>query len=779
MVAHVAGVARKTQDHEDEEAAGFGERARDELTPPPRPSIGRAITQAKLAVGPVDDPYEREADLVADAVVRRFAGAAPVDAGDAEAATVASGSAPTSISRVMRSSSTSSAAGAAGGELEPSIEGRIQRASGGGQPLDESTRGRFESAMGADFGGVKVHANSQLAPEIGAHAFTHGSDVHFAPGAYDPGSTAGQHLLAHELTHVVQQTGTAQRVQAKLWDAKTFKERTAISSTLGFSNASTAQDVILSLLADYEKFIAKGFSSSDPAQAANAVSQIRAMQDVAQRWIKNRGEIYEDSTNFTLATLDQAKETYAEAQGGPAASERQPTAQNPKAERMRGLQAFIQLCDSEIALLSSSLSDDALDGAAIDTTNKKYRKAVKRYPDCNDATSLFGKIGELAEMTVGAPGSSASLEIEGSIPVQPGVYVTIGIGGSAEKDTGGTVKLRGDVKVGVKGSIAGAAELSASLGGYIEAQGKSGTLAATLMSYALYRRGREGSAPTEVISMLWGGTTGKAGLARSEAWSRQLEEQVWGEGADGADDAYVESGATGAVGASFGDEDAVSGELSGGAFTGRRVDKQSLMERKGGAGAQNVRSDSIFNAGERQKRVGSEVMGWNVGGKVAAFGFSLELGVSRTGRTIGGGASGITKTTEWEDIEVSVNGAGPMPPALDLGATVWKLAEKIVRKAEEAAAKQGDSDTAGTQALLTGLAKMSPKLFTPKTDIPASTNLTIGFKISGSDWEVTVGTEKTNEIKLPDILKVELKRTQTFFSITSKGGAITTWYLGK
>ena len=72
-------------------------------------------------------------------------------------------------------------------------------------------RGEFESAMGADLGSVRIHADSELAPEIGAQAFTLGNDVHFAPGTYDPGSASGQHLIAHELTHVVQQTGAAMR----------------------------------------------------------------------------------------------------------------------------------------------------------------------------------------------------------------------------------------------------------------------------------------------------------------------------------------------------------------------------------------------------------------------------------------------------------------------------------------------------------------------------------------------------------------------------------------
>ncbi len=64
---------------------------------------------------------------------------------------------------------------------------------------------KMESAFGADFSSVRIH-EGQAATELGAAAYTQGRDIHFAPGQYDPGSTAGQELLGHELAHVVQQS---------------------------------------------------------------------------------------------------------------------------------------------------------------------------------------------------------------------------------------------------------------------------------------------------------------------------------------------------------------------------------------------------------------------------------------------------------------------------------------------------------------------------------------------------------------------------------------------
>lgn len=101
-------------------------------------------------------------------------------------------------------------------EASPDVEQAIDASRGGGQPLDASLRERMESAFGSDFGGVRVHTGTQadaLNCSLSARAFTTGQDIFFRNGEYSPGSSAGQELLAHELTHVVQQTGT---VQAKL-----------------------------------------------------------------------------------------------------------------------------------------------------------------------------------------------------------------------------------------------------------------------------------------------------------------------------------------------------------------------------------------------------------------------------------------------------------------------------------------------------------------------------------------------------------------------------------
>lgn len=80
---------------------------------------------------------------------------------------------------------------------------------GGGSPLDASTKASMESAFGASFDDVRVHTDgkaSKSAESVGANAYTVGSDIVFKDGHYNPGSSDGQKTIAHELTHVVQQS---------------------------------------------------------------------------------------------------------------------------------------------------------------------------------------------------------------------------------------------------------------------------------------------------------------------------------------------------------------------------------------------------------------------------------------------------------------------------------------------------------------------------------------------------------------------------------------------
>jgi hypothetical protein len=95
-------------------------------------------------------------------------------------------------------------------EAGSELEAHLAVHQGGGSLLPEETRAYMELRFGADFSGVRVHTGdeaTQLNRKLSAQAFTHGQDIYLGEGRYAPSSSAGKRLLAHELTHVVQQGG--------------------------------------------------------------------------------------------------------------------------------------------------------------------------------------------------------------------------------------------------------------------------------------------------------------------------------------------------------------------------------------------------------------------------------------------------------------------------------------------------------------------------------------------------------------------------------------------
>ncbi|WP_049783804.1 aldo/keto reductase [Acaryochloris marina] len=165
--------------------------------------------QKKLTIGKPGDKYEQEADRVASQVAQHI-----------NAPTFKENSMRESIQREKDLEGVMCARGfqaaiqrkqaIESGEASPDLESAISSARGCGQPLDAGLQQSMGQAMGADFSGVRVHTDAQsdqLNQSIQARAFTTGQDVFFRSGAYKPGNRGGQELIAHELTHVMQQNG--------------------------------------------------------------------------------------------------------------------------------------------------------------------------------------------------------------------------------------------------------------------------------------------------------------------------------------------------------------------------------------------------------------------------------------------------------------------------------------------------------------------------------------------------------------------------------------------
>lgn len=212
--------------------------------------------QAKLTVTPPTDAYEQEAERVADEVMHASrptteAATPGVSAGAVSRAAKAdskddkkkppeskkkdddkvkreAAKKPEDDKKVKREAMPETkedddekvqraADGSAVPEVSPEVERAVDRQAGGGQPLPAELRSFYEPRFGADLGNVRLHTDTEAAAaakDLKAEAFTRGSDVYFAAGRYQPQSDRGRHLIAHELTHTLQQSG-AGPVQTK------------------------------------------------------------------------------------------------------------------------------------------------------------------------------------------------------------------------------------------------------------------------------------------------------------------------------------------------------------------------------------------------------------------------------------------------------------------------------------------------------------------------------------------------------------------------------------
>jgi outer membrane protein OmpA-like peptidoglycan-associated protein len=162
------------------------------------------IVRAKLAISEPNDPEEREADQVADRVMRAPAGF-PISSSSSCSCSADGENCEECRQKPGGTIARKPAGGANPATSHHGVE-HILRSSG--QPLDIATRAFFEPRFGRDFSRVRVHtsdAAAESARSIAAHAYTLGRDVVFAPGKYNPQTSAGQSLLAHELAHTIQQ----------------------------------------------------------------------------------------------------------------------------------------------------------------------------------------------------------------------------------------------------------------------------------------------------------------------------------------------------------------------------------------------------------------------------------------------------------------------------------------------------------------------------------------------------------------------------------------------
>jgi hypothetical protein len=182
-------------------------------------AVQRLIQAKKLNVGPAQDKFEEEAERVATRVTHSATTPAPA-ASALQRERLAETITPLKVSQksnkddqTLHRKATDTASDGGGFSVNTGFSRRLSESRGGGNPIPAATRVEMESKFGVDFRPVRIHTGNEathLTRSVNSEAFTSGHDIYMGSGRFQPNSSKGRHLLAHELTHVVQQAGTAQ-----------------------------------------------------------------------------------------------------------------------------------------------------------------------------------------------------------------------------------------------------------------------------------------------------------------------------------------------------------------------------------------------------------------------------------------------------------------------------------------------------------------------------------------------------------------------------------------
>ncbi|MFT4156074.1 DUF4157 domain-containing protein [Parafilimonas sp.] len=210
-----------------------------------QPAFFKSFVQPKLSINSPNDMYEQEADAVADRVMRMP---------DASINNNNSFFKPAIISiqrkcahceeeekKMQRKEENGN-----GHAANASTENYIGTLNGKGKSLTQSERSFFEPRMGYDFSNVQLHTNAeanQSAKDINALAYTHGNHIVFGSGRYQPGTESGKRLMAHELTHVVQQDKNIQAKKIQRVTDADVESGTGVDQ--GITNGTMVQDGIM------------------------------------------------------------------------------------------------------------------------------------------------------------------------------------------------------------------------------------------------------------------------------------------------------------------------------------------------------------------------------------------------------------------------------------------------------------------------------------------------------------------------------------------------------
>jgi len=265
--------------------------------------------QPKLTINQPGDKYEQQADAMAERVVRQSSGQTRASiSGITQSLT--SGVLARQCAECEKKGSVQRKAMPEEETLQtkplmratqngytatPQLATQLSRTKGGGSSLPQPTLSSMNQAFGTDFSSVRIHTGSQaqeMSRGIQAKAFTHGSDIYFNKGRYNPQSTEGKRLLGHELTHVVQQGGNIRReVIQKDDEGEKSKAESVVKQDLKKGKTKFSTDV-----------------ESD-VPAINNLSEVTSVESAPGEYKLEQGLRYNLGENLSFGAGIGAKET--------------------------------------------------------------------------------------------------------------------------------------------------------------------------------------------------------------------------------------------------------------------------------------------------------------------------------------------------------------------------------------------------------------------------------------------------------------------------------------
>lgn len=270
--------------------------------PDNKPASGSFFFQPKLTINEPNDIYEQEADAVADKVMRMPAAGtnqaffrqkpAPVSAiqkcaceeeeklqrkeeGQAEEVHLKTGD-----------------DNSAGMTATPAVHDAINSS---GQTLDGGTKNFMESRFGYDFSDVQIHNDSlahRSSTDINALAYTHGNHIVFGEGQYRPDSDSGKQLLAHELTHVVQQKNGLKQISRAVYDVGTSPNAVRINIDYG--------QVVYYLIHEWGRGVGETYTRYTGLPAVDTAAAVSALSSSQQQWVLFAIDLLSDNQTGSL-----------------------------------------------------------------------------------------------------------------------------------------------------------------------------------------------------------------------------------------------------------------------------------------------------------------------------------------------------------------------------------------------------------------------------------------------------------------------------------------------